>query len=331
MVDVAHAAEPATVEDATGERRPASGGPRPDDRWPDRFAALTFVASAFVVVVTVVPPWRRYFSQADDVVSQLTLPVIPNLVYAALLATVGIALHRRMRAAWWILLLWWGVLPQIGRIGRIVQDPSVADVVGFVLVSVVIVVLLRARRQFGARAVRGSFLRALAVFLLGGVLTLFVGTGLVLRFGTEQAAGSAAGYTFGIMLGDIGEVGGASGASAPLWVAGVVNLLAAATVVLSTVLLFRSPAFARTLDAAGEARGRTLLRDWGGEDSLGFFATRRDKAVVWDTGDPATARAGVSYRVVGSVCLASGSPLGDPRHWGEAIEQWRRLARTNGW
>lgn len=332
MVDVDRAAHAGTAPSAPRDARPAApGGTRPDDRWPDRFASLMFIVSALVVVVTVVPPWRRYFDQPVDVLSQLTLPVIPNLVYAALLATVGIALHRRMRAAWWILLIWWGVLPQIGRIDRFVQNPSVADAVGFVLVTAAIVVLLRARRQFAARAVRGSFLRALTVFLLGGALTLVVGTALVLRFGTEQATGSAAQYAFGIMLGDIGEIGDPSGARAPLWVGAVVNLLAAATVVVSTVLLFRSPSFTRTLDAADEARVRTLLRDFGAEDSLGYFATRRDKAVVWDSGDPATARAGVSYRVVGSVCLASGSPVGDPQRWGEAIEQWRRLARTNGW
>ena len=111
----------------------------------------------------------------------------------------------------------------------------------------------------------------------------------------------------------------------------MIDLIAAATVVGATVLLFRSPPYTRTLDAADEARVRTLLREFGAEDSLGYFATRRDKSIVWDTGEPATARAGVSYRVVGSVSLASGNPVGDPQHWAEAIEQWRRQARTNGW
>ena len=58
---------------------------------------------------------------------------------------------------------------------------------------------------------------------------------------------------------------------------------------------------------------RTLLRDFGDLDSLGYFATRRDKAVIWDRDDPAEARAGVSYRAFGSISLASGNPVGDPR------------------
>jgi lysyl-tRNA synthetase class 2 len=102
-------------------------------------------------------------------------------------------------------------------------------------------------------------------------------------------------------------------------------------VLASAYLLFRAPGFARTLDAADEARVRALLREYGDEDSLGYFATRRDKAVVWDTGDPATAAAGVSHRVFGSVSLASGNPVGDPERWADAIEAWRRVARANGW
>ncbi|MDN5771021.1 MAG: bifunctional lysylphosphatidylglycerol synthetase/lysine--tRNA ligase LysX, partial [Microlunatus sp.] len=40
--------------------------------------------------------------------------------------------------------------------------------------------------------------------------------------------------------------------------------------------------------------------------------------------------AGVSYRAVGSVSLASGNPVGDPQHWGDAISAWRREARDTG-
>ena len=78
---------------------------------------------------------------------------------------------------------------------------------------------------------------------------------------------------------------------------------------------------------------RTLLRDFGDHDSLGYFATRRDKSVIWDTGDPSTARAGVSYRAIGSVSLASGNPVGDPERWAEAdrrVAGARALGRAVG-
>ena len=89
---------------------------RLDDRWPDRFAAVMFLASALVLVSAAIPSLRHYFAQDDDVVSMLTIPIIPNIVYAALLACIAVALHRRLRAAWWVLVIWWLLLPQVGRI-----------------------------------------------------------------------------------------------------------------------------------------------------------------------------------------------------------------------
>ncbi|KQT02573.1 hypothetical protein ASG23_01460 [Cellulomonas sp. Leaf395] len=304
---------------------------RLDDRWPDRFAAVMFVACALVLVSAAVPSFRRYFAQPDDAVSMLTIPIIPNIVYAALLACIAAALHRRLRAAWWIFVVWWLLLPQVGRIGDLVDGGSWLNVAGLVLVTGGLVIALRARPQFSARTVRGSFWRALALFLVGGAVTLFVGAWLVTTFGDAPDSGSAAYFVWDAMLGELGKVDSASAATAPWWVRGIINLLGAATVIGATILLFRSPSYTRTLDAADEARVRTLLREFGSEDSLGYFATRRDKSVVWESGDAATARAGVSYRVVGSVSLASGNPVGDPLHWPAAIEQWRRQARLNGW
>ena len=114
------------------------------------------------------------------------------------------------------------------------------------------------------------------------------------------------------LFGDIGLEGLEVDVTAPLWVNLVVGLMGAATVLGSAYLLFRAPRHTHTLDAADEARVRTLLRQFGETDSLGYFATRRDKSVVWDSGDPATARAGVSYRVINSVSLASGEPSRRP-------------------
>ena len=84
-----------------------------DDRWPDRLATAMFAFAALVVVATFIPPLRRYFLQWHDVVSMLTIPIVPNLVYAALLISVGVALRRRLRAAWWIFVIWWIIIPQL--------------------------------------------------------------------------------------------------------------------------------------------------------------------------------------------------------------------------
>src|SRR4051812_26552163 len=114
---------------------PEVAGRRPvDDRWPDRFAGAMLVATVFVAVVALVPPWRHYFASSNDVVSLLTIPIVPSLVYAALLAVTAVALRRRLRAAWWILLVWWLALPQLGRIVDLVDGESVVlNAIGLVL------------------------------------------------------------------------------------------------------------------------------------------------------------------------------------------------------
>ncbi len=302
-----------------------------DDRWPDRFAAAMFAFSMFVVVVSIVPAWRRYFRAPDDIVSMLTIPVLPSLVYASLLAVMGVALRRRLLAAWWLLVVWWLVLPELGRIVSVTEEAQLAEIIGFIFIAGVLVIAWRARPQFVARRVAGSLPAALATFLIGGLVVFVGGTFLVYKFGTAPSLGNASDYVADRMLGDIGRLGGRTRTSSPIWVRSVIGLAAAAVVLFAAHLLFRPSRTGRTFGVADEARVRTLLRDFGEWDSLGYFATRRDKSVVWDVEDATKARAGVSHRVIGSVSLASGNPVGHPASWPAAIARWRQLARANGW
>ncbi|QBR91540.1 hypothetical protein EXE57_04080 [Nocardioides euryhalodurans] len=109
----------------TAEQRGLSRPLPTDDRGPDRFATGMFLAATFVAVIAVVPPWHRYFLEPADPVSLLLIPIVPSLVYAALLLVMGVALRRRLRAAWWILLGWWLVVPEIGRVLAIVEGEDV--------------------------------------------------------------------------------------------------------------------------------------------------------------------------------------------------------------
>ncbi|MBM6405431.1 bifunctional lysylphosphatidylglycerol synthetase/lysine--tRNA ligase LysX [Phycicoccus sp. CSK15P-2] len=339
MTDVRVPTDSPAPEDTEAEQ-PADG-PRVDltrhdprrDVWPDHLALGTFAVAALVLVATLVPPWHRYFAQEDDTVSALLVPVVPSLVYAALLVVLGVALRRRLRAAWWVLVVWWLVLPELDRLARIaIGDQVLVQSAGAVVGLALIVLAVRARPQFTAHRVSGSLRKAVAVFLLGGLVVLLGGGWLVTRFARPTGYGEATTYVYGQMLADIGRIGLASPPlDIPVWVRLVIGVSGAAVVGWSAALLFRPSRTTRTSSVADEARIRTLLRDFGEHDSLGYFATRRDKAVVWDTGDPATARAGVSYRVFGSVSLASGNPLGDPAHWAAAIERWRAEARQHGW
>jgi lysyl-tRNA synthetase class 2 len=330
-VDLNASADRTSVEAESAARKPALIQAIRDDRWPDRLATAMFIFSALVVVATFIPPLRRYFRQWHDIVSMLTIPIVPNLVYAAVLIAVGVALRRRLRAAWWIFVIWWIILPQLGRIFSIISGgPVLPQIAGFVIMSAVLVVLWRAKPQFQARGRAKDLLAAIICFVVGSLVILILGTWLVSTFGTTPDLLTATLHVIDKMLGEVGLVR-TDVVRSPLWVTILLDVLGAAVILTATYLFFKPPPETHMLSAADEARVRTLLRSFGEWDSLGYFATRRDKSIVWNTGNPATAQAGVSYRVIGSVSLASGNPVGDPEHWRSAIDQWRAKARTHGW
>ncbi len=131
--------------------RPPSRRPRVplrDDRWPDWLATLCLVMAAASFVIALVPPWRRYFARADDVVSALLLPVVPNIVYVAVLLGLGAGLRRRLRPAWWAFLLLLVLVPGVGRIGYVVSGANRWPNAAGLLVTVVLVAALLSSQRF---------------------------------------------------------------------------------------------------------------------------------------------------------------------------------------
>ena len=96
---------------------------------------------------------------------------------------------------------------------------------------------------------------------------------------------------------------------------------------VAAIVLFRSQRAENALTGEDESAIRGLLELYGKNDSLGYFATRRDKAVVFAP----NGRAAITYRVEVGVCLASGDPVGDPKAWPQAIEAWLSLCQNYGW
>ena len=72
---------------------------------------------------------------------------------------------------------------------------------------------------------------------------------------------------------------------------------------------------------------RRLIRHDTDQDSLGYFATRRDKSVMW----AANKKAGIAYRVQGGVMLASGDPFGEYSLWPDAIDVFLEEAKRYAW
>ncbi|SEL41032.1 phosphatidylglycerol lysyltransferase domain-containing protein [Streptacidiphilus jiangxiensis] len=97
---------------------------------------------------------------------------------------------------------------------------------------------------------------------------------------------------------------------------------------VSTIWLALRPSkpFA-VLDASEEQQVRELLGKHGARDSLGYFALRRDKSVLFSP----TGKAAIAYRVVSGVMLASGDPIGDVEAWPGAIKVFMEEAHKHAW
>ena len=204
-VDLNTSADGASAEVEPAATKPARAQVLNDDRWPDRLASAMFAFAFLVVVSTFILPLRRYFRHYDAV-SMLTIPIVPNLVYAALLIAIGIALRRRLRAAWWIFVIWWIILPQIVRIVSLATGGSLLQIGGLVIMSAVFVILLRAKHQFQARGRPRNLLAATICFLVGAAVVLALGTWLVNRFGVTPDLPTATLHVVDKMLGEAGLV-----------------------------------------------------------------------------------------------------------------------------
>ncbi|HSR86407.1 MAG TPA: phosphatidylglycerol lysyltransferase domain-containing protein [Streptosporangiaceae bacterium] len=99
------------------------------------------------------------------------------------------------------------------------------------------------------------------------------------------------------------------------------------TLVVALFILLRPAEPAGRLRAVDADRIRQLLERYGDQDSLGYFALRDDKSIVWSP----TGKACIGYRVLSGVMLASGDPIGDPEAWPGAIHTFLDEAARHAW
>ncbi|WP_024795363.1 bifunctional lysylphosphatidylglycerol synthetase/lysine--tRNA ligase LysX [Tomitella biformata] len=250
-----------------------------------------------------------------------------SLAWAVVLALLAAAVAARKRIGWWLLVIYLALF-LVANISELVADPDNANAAVALAVHVfVIALLIVAKRQFPTRVRRGSGRRALAVLIGGLALGTLAGWGLVALFpGTLEQGDHLAWAANRVVLfsnaDDNNFIGHTHGP-----VNTVLGLFGALAVIAAAVTLFRSQRADNALTGDDESLLRGLLARYSAEDSLGYFATRRDKAVVFAE----SGRAAVTYRVEVGVCLASGDPIGEPAAWPAAIEAWLAQAAEYGW
>ncbi|MET8909019.1 bifunctional lysylphosphatidylglycerol synthetase/lysine--tRNA ligase LysX [Micromonospora sp. NPDC004551] len=324
---------------------------RADQDWrrqvPRAFATLLWVIAVVCALAALSSAVRSDIQPVRTAIDALLLPAPANLAYAVFLGTLASAVLRRKRLAYWVLVVYFtltlavgvlaGVLLLVVGSNDLTDDAgerlfdsleTVGVWIGIAFAAGALALLLAARREFYARVRSGSTRRALGVFL--GLAAVAVGLGYLLLLvepGSLRTWVDRLGYAIEKVFGGAITLDVTRQGQAPGWVNLLLGGFGAIAFVAGLFTLLRSQRAAAVLHPDEEERIRELLARHGGRDSLGYFATRRDKAAIFS----ASGKAAITYRVVNGVSLASGDPVGDPEAWGPAIEAWLDQAGAYAW
>ena len=296
------------------------------DRAPSAVATVTSILGIVNLVVALVPHERRWLRQGQDLLPiELSAAAVAVLAVCGLLLwRLGSELRRRKRRAWRAAIVVYAVLV----VAHVLHGTLVAAAVSFVL----LVALLTTSDRFRARAdpvSRWVAVKIAAQFavvsFVWGMLLLTVGAGTDRVRGAPSIWQRAQEVLLAMVGGDgpveyhrerFGDV-----------VHGTLGAFSLIGLVLVVLVVLRPAEAPDGLSATDERRLRELLETHGRRDSLGYFALRRDKRVVWSP----TGKAAITGRVVSGVFLVSGDPIGDPEAWPGAIAEYLKRVGEYGW
>ncbi|WP_067471743.1 bifunctional lysylphosphatidylglycerol synthetase/lysine--tRNA ligase LysX [Actinomadura hibisca] len=265
---------------------------------------------------------------------------LPSLPWGAMMLLLATGLRRRKKSAWRITLALLGLFFAVSLLVLLdgLIDPESgpgADALGagdwFAAAGygLALVLLVAARGQFTALPDRANRRLALIVFCALLVVNGVIGTTLVHLTDSDPRGEPWTQPVYAVLqtLLGAGVTGSTVNVDVPGWVDLILGVLGTGLLLLTMWALFRPGRRDAVLSEREELDARRLLAEYGDQDSLGYFALRRDKDVI----TAPNGRAAIAYRAQGAMCLASGDPLGDPESWGQAIETWLAECRAHAW
>ncbi|WP_455359932.1 phosphatidylglycerol lysyltransferase domain-containing protein [Streptomyces sp. SYSU K21746] len=300
------------------------GGPRPESV-PGLVGTACTLVGLLDIAAGVFPRFRHSRMHAvAEVLPGALGPFAAALSLSAgvLLLLLAHGLRRGKRRAWRAAVV---LLPA----GAVAQFAYRNSVLGVLISLALLALLLRHRGEFAALPDPRSRWRAVANFVVLGAGSIGLGLVIVNSHPRRMLGDpSLADQLEHVMYGLFGFEGPIDYAGRVSWTVGYsLGALGLLTAVTTIYLAFRPEHPAARLTADDERRLRELLERHGGRDSLGHFALRRDKGVIFSP----SGKAAVTYRVVSGVMLASGDPIGDVEAWPGAIERFMDEAKAHSW
>ncbi|MCL1898047.1 MAG: bifunctional lysylphosphatidylglycerol synthetase/lysine--tRNA ligase LysX [Micrococcales bacterium] len=299
------------------------------------------------------------------VMDTLNLPAHASLFNGLALSVLAVALRHRKRAAMWA-VIWLLEAPAIiygtllvvawlagAGVHRLrpsavvlegIADPTWRTLLAALIGAGLVVLLILSRQAFTARLQKTALRRGLAT-ALGG---LAVAVAWAFAWATALrphaiGAWGRLGWAINVAMGQapndmvMGQIPAdwRPGVSesvnqttvAPAWVGQTTLVIALFALLVALAVVLQSSSQLRWMNATEELAVRRLLLLYGAQDSMGYFNTKRDKAVVFSP----DGQAAVVGRLVGQTLLASGDPVGNRSSWAEAVRGWLDKARSNGW
>jgi lysyl-tRNA synthetase, class II len=317
------------VQHPAVEAAPPSRGARWRSSYLRRAPGLIATTSALLGLLALLgalDPHERFRVHAITRVIPVPASAAATAVGAVsglLLLRLAAALRKRKRRAWRAAV----VIAAIMTVAHVVRGVRVGEAV---ISAVLLVLLITARSRYTAKSDPRSRWFAVLVFCqFTGVAVVY---GMLMLYAyRDRLVGRPSFWTqltevLTSLVGGGGHIGMLGERFDDIF-HGTLFGFGLLTVIAVALLALRPSEPIAKLSLQDEDRLRTLLAKQGGRDSLGYFALRRDKSVVWSP----TGKAAITYRVVQGVALASGDPIGDPEAWPGAMAAYRQLVDEYGW
>jgi lysyl-tRNA synthetase class 2 len=297
-------------------------------RWiPVWIGRATFLVGLFDILASIFRKFRAPVHKLDHLFpvflngSALATSIFTGLV----LMILARGLSRRKRRAWILAL----IMLTANLIAQLIKTNH--HPVQIILSILSIIALVVFRKSFYAKSDPGTRLQPIIGFSIA-VVVFFIASLLLLKFRNQDeivGTPSVKNIFLFIIEGLVGVVGPVKFTSERTtdFIAFTLGTFGVFTLIVPLWLYFRrvKPIPKMSVDEMDVVR--KLIKHDTEQDSLGYFATRRDKSVIWAP----NRKAGIAYRVQGGVMLASGDPFGEYSLWPAAIQEFLREAEEHAW